>query len=187
MVLLFPAGQAEMTVFFGFWVDTTGDLNGDGKKDFVIGAPRHRRSNQLAASYVIFGHSGRWPASIDLTSVLNGNNGFIVNGLTAGDILGAFVGTVGDFNGDGKDDLVIAGYRGQLGSKGYVIFGKASGWRANFDLSTLNGNNGFTIVGNYLNQFQPIGDLNHDGNDDFLATVTQVQYKPEIYLIYGRK
>ena len=72
-------------------------------------------------------------------SSLNGSNGFRLNGV-AGDFSGFSVSNAGDVNGDGFDDLII----GALGADGgsgssYVVYGKASGFSAEMDLSSLDG------------------------------------------------
>ena len=57
-------------------------------------------------TYVVFGTSGGFDANLELAN-LNGDNGFTVNGVNAGDMSGASVSGVGDINGDGYDDLLI--------------------------------------------------------------------------------
>src|SRR6476469_7946786 len=83
---------------------------------------------------------------------LNGSNGFAINGIAADDYSGSSVSSAGDVNGDGLDDLIIGArfadpnginYAGQS----YVVFGSNSGFGASFNLSTLNGSNGFAING----------------------------------------
>src|ERR671916_5185 len=85
-------------------------------------------------------------------STLNGSNGFAINGIAAYDFSGRSVSSAGDINGDGFDDLIIGAitadpncisYAGQS----YVVFGSNSGVGASFNLSTLNGSNGFAING----------------------------------------
>lgn len=44
--------------------------------------------------------------SINL-STLDGNNGFRLDGVAAGDLSGISVSSAGDINGDGFDDLII--------------------------------------------------------------------------------
>ena len=61
-------------------------------------------------SYVVFGSSSGFGASLNLSS-LNGSNGFVINGIDAGDYSGYSVSSAGDINGDGFDDLII-GARG---------------------------------------------------------------------------
>jgi Ca2+-binding RTX toxin-like protein len=55
---------------------------------------------------VVFGQAGGFDATLDL-STLDGSNGFVINGINAGDFLGGSVSSAGDINGDGFDDLII--------------------------------------------------------------------------------
>ena len=93
-------------------------------------------------------HSGRsCPAAFRLAS-LNGANGFILNGVNAGDQSGYSVARAGDINGDGIGDLFV-GALGAFSGAGQtsVIFGSNSSWSSPFSFLSLNGNNGFTING----------------------------------------
>lgn len=79
--------------------------------------------------------------SINLSS-LDGTNGFH---LDAG---GGMVSNAGDINGDGFDDVIIdTNSYSSYGDAGYVVFGKASGFSAQLDLSSLDGGNGFILHG----------------------------------------
>jgi len=85
-------------------------------------------------------------------STLNGSNGFAINGIAVNDQSGWSVSSAGDVNGDGFDDLIIgARYADPNGisyaGQSYVVFGSNSGFGASFNLSTLNGSNGFAING----------------------------------------
>src|SRR5688572_15626163 len=84
-----------------------------------------------------------FPANIDLSS-LDGTNGFKLSGVAASEQSGYSVASAGDVNGDGFDDMIV-GAPGA--STSYVVFGKASGFAANLDLSSLNGGNGFKLSG----------------------------------------
>ena len=88
---------------------------------------------------------------IELSS-LDGSNGFVLNGIDAGDYSGISVSGAGDINGDGVDDLIIgASYadpNGGQSGESYVVFGSSSGFASSLELSALDGSNGFVLVGN---------------------------------------
>ncbi|CAN5156257.1 hypothetical protein BH10PSE7_BH10PSE7_09340 [soil metagenome] len=161
----------------GFSVSGAGDVNGDGLADLIVGAHRaNPHGEDSGASYVVFGRSTGFSGNVNL-SALNGVTGFEIRGETGGDYSGFSVGRAGDVNGDGFDDLIVgaptAGPAGGGSGATYVVFGKATSFSPNFDLSTLNGNNGFEIVGiaGTLSgmSVSGAGDVNGDGFDDLIV------------------
>ena len=156
-------------------VSCAGDVNGDGIDDLIIGAsyagPNGLRSGQ---SYVVFGRSWGFEASLDLSS-LNFVTGFTINGVDANDGSGRSVSGAGDVNGDGFDDLIIgapeATPNGVRSGQSYVVFGRAAGFGASLDLSSLDGTTGFAINGVDVSDLSgwsvaSAGDVNGDGIDD---------------------
>ena len=157
----------------GASVSSAGDINGDGYADLIVGAPRADANGvDSGAAYVVFGHAGGFAADLNL-GALNGADGFRLTGEGAGDVAGRSVSAAGDINGDGFDDIAVEAQTRDAGGQGgaaYVIFGKASGFGATFDLGALDGANGFraehvSIVGGAV---ATAGDLNGDGLDDLL-------------------
>jgi hypothetical protein len=129
-------------------------------------------NTKSGASYVVFGTDAAMPADFNFAD-LNGTNGFQVVGAADFDLSGRSVSSAGDVNGDGFDDLFIGAYSVDYGSNsdygaGYVVFGKAGGWGTSLELSTLDGSNGFRVLGDgdldYAGwSVSSAGDINGDG------------------------
>ena len=182
----------------GHSVSKAGDVNNDGLQDLLIGALyADTNGTDSGEAYLIFGKKTDYTASLNLSS-LDGLNGFVINGVEAGDASGAFVSSAGDVNGDSFDDLLIgapyADPNGEASGESYVIFGKASGYSSSFELSSLDGSNGFTVNGNSLGDSSgyPVsaaGDVNGDGFADILLGAVQADQNGEasgsVYVIFG--
>lgn len=107
----------------GTSIDGAGDYNNDGVDDLLIGAshtiinPQRKGVGQI---YVIYGTTTAFPTRLNLID-LDGDNGFRINGIGTVDYFGVYARAAGDFNDDGKDDIVV-GASGQGNS--YVIYGR---------------------------------------------------------------
>jgi hypothetical protein len=166
----------------GTSVSYAGDINNDGKDDLVIGAPgADTIALNSGDSYVLFGTADPSQGFTSLfLSGLDGNFGFGLNGVAAGDRSGFSVSTVADINADGIDDLIIGAPN--VGSNGvgsgaiYILFGSdnpGQDFSALF-LSGLDGSTGFKMNGvaagdNFGSSVSFAGDVNDDGNDDLIV------------------
>ena len=86
----------------------------------------------------------------------------------------------GDVNSDGIQDFIIGAHQWNKNStmtqvgRSYVVFGKeGGGWPAMMNLSTIDGNNGFTLDSSVSGEQSGVsvsnaGDVNNDGNDDLI-------------------
>jgi hypothetical protein len=90
-------GSANVT---GFSVSSAGDVNGDQMDDVIIGGDK---STESGFSYVIYGTNQPSNSIID-TFVLPIETGFTIVGFGS---QGLSVGSAGDFNNDGVDDILI--------------------------------------------------------------------------------
>ena len=111
---------------------SAGDVNGDGFADLIVGAyVADTNGTESGSSYVVFGHSGGFTSSINLSS-LNGSAGFRLDGVAADDLTGWSVASAGDVNGDGRADLIIGAFLADpngnsAAGSSYVYFSPASG------------------------------------------------------------
>jgi hypothetical protein len=152
-----------------------------------------------------------FPANLNL-STLDGTNGFRILGVMGGDPetdgegsdrSGYAVGTAGDINGDGMDDLLIGALgiiRNRPGDQRfdgavYVVFGGPGvGSTGTIELSALDGTNGFRIpaVAPYADSGRALsaaGDIDGDGIDDLLLGARNARpnggSSGESYVVFG--
>jgi len=188
------AGEDES----GVSLSAAGDVNGDGIDDLIIGAygADPNGENKAGQSYVVFGSTGGFAPSLNL-SALDGTNGFAINGIAEGDYSSP-VSAAGDINGDGIDDLIIGAYGADpngnaFAGTSYVVFGSPEAFPASLNLSALDGTNGFAINGiaEYdLSGFSvsSAGDFNGDGIDDLIISAPGAETSAgQSYLVFGSK
>jgi len=206
-------GDAVQSGKAGYAVSTAGDISGDGLADMIISAYDAGCNGQPASgcSYVVFGRSAGFPAALALTS-LNGTDGFRVDGVAAYDHSGNSVSNLGDINGDGVNDLIIAASQASPNTNSYsgssfVLFGQGGAPRHDFDADgradilwrhRVSGNNALWLmngrsankgpisrVAQAAQKVQGVGDFDGDGKADIFWRNTSIGTN-SIWLMNGR-
>ena len=153
-----PGGYA------GSALSGAGDVDGDGRVDFVVGSRRHDGVGDSSGA----AHLLRGPA-LSGGSLLNADARLL--GEATGDRAGWAVSGAGDFDGDGRDDLLIGAPRhssgGRLGGAAYVVLGPVD------PVLDLAGSNGRIVSGAEEMllgiSVAGVGDLDSDGRSDLLV------------------
>jgi len=171
-------------------VTNVGDVNGDGYDDFIIGLSEYFNSTFPSFQgnvFLFFGKASGWSINTSFTTADASWYGEF-----AGDELGAWVAAAGDVNGDGYDDIIVGHHSCGWTGKAYLIFGKATGWKASSNISTADvvfiGKSDYPTTGESV---AGIGDVNGDGYDD--VAIGSINHggksggKGAVYLIFGRK
>ena len=103
--LLYQRDGGAVDDNFGTSVSTAGDVNGDGKADFIVGAYHADPggTNLAGSAYIYSGADG---------SILYQKDGGL-----PGVIFGYSVATAGDVNGDGKADFIVGAFWANPGGR----------------------------------------------------------------------
>jgi len=164
--------------YSGTSVALAGSLDGADDPGLLIGAPLASPTvNGVArttagAAYALFGSAlqeSPKPATISLANVAAAGQGYVMDGASAGQQVGASVAGLGDVNTDGQDDIALSSASGA-----YVLYGQSASTAV--DLGNLQTPQGYAITapaglgattGGISNTtVAAAGDMNGDGVDD---------------------
>ena len=186
-------GSAAAATFYGEAssdnlgiVAGAGDVNGDGKSDFLMSAPGNDDGGSGAGKvYLVFGTSNpasKWPSSVDLNTADADENIASFKGQASDDNLGCSIAGAGDVDSDGYDDILMGARFNDEGSvadrgQAYLVRGQSSAASWGVDINVGNMTHTGTPKGASFwgrasgdqcgNWLEGIGDYNGDGYDDF--------------------
>lgn len=183
-----------------------GDFNKDGREDITVGAPAgNPGGNKPNAGCVYLIRGSSTLGDLGLASIGTGVNGAVeglkIVGETAGDLVGSWQASAGDFNGDTYSDWII-GAPGYDGNRGLVAIIYGSNLQGKFTLSDIGTKlPGIVFVGEAPGAMAGtcvagLGDIDNDGYDDvgivapFMdwthADGTVRTQSGVVYVIYGQ-
>jgi hypothetical protein len=160
---------------------TSGDFNGDGFDDLIVGVPLEDIKNSENAGMIQIFYGGVSPFTA--TEIFHQDSPGVDGVVAANERFGASVAS-GDLNADGYDDAIIGvpgeyrcwpaiGVCGDVGAV-HILFGSANGITSTDDEYISQRTNGFSGAPNVGEEFGAsvaTGDLDGDGYDDVIIGV----------------
>ncbi|MEZ6059031.1 MAG: SdrD B-like domain-containing protein [Planctomycetaceae bacterium] len=168
------AGSLDDSDGFGTSVASIGDLDGDGVRDMVVGAPfDDDGGTDRGAAYVLFMNAN---ATVKALQKISNTSGNFTAALLDGDSFASSVAGVGDLDADGVPDLAVGASGDDDGSADggaiYVLFLNSDGTvKSHQKISSTTG--GFSAALDVSDQFgssiTAIGDLDGDYVTDLVV------------------
>ena len=138
--------------FLGGSVASAGDVNNDGFDDLIVGATGNDAGGSFAGSAYVF-------------SGLNGDTLYVFTGEGSQNFFGTSVGTAGDVNNDGFNDLIVGAWYNSAGGihagRAYVFSGQTGDLIYVFTGEAAEDNFGISVAF--------AGDVNNDGFDELIV------------------
>ncbi|KAB2723295.1 Ig-like domain-containing protein [Brucella intermedia] len=179
-------GPAKDYAGLGWDISSAGDFNGDGIEDFLVSAPALQVGNQIVKGsnvYLVYGTTNGLPDFANGIDRMTAAQGIKLDGsaLSGGDKsdTGIRVRGIGDFNGDGYDDIVLASH---MEDAGHVIFGRGDK-PGTIQLNGTGAGYGFRLSGGAWAATDAAGvDINGDGYADLVISSSSID---RAYVLYG--
>jgi hypothetical protein len=169
----------------GFALAAAGDVNGDGRPDLLLSAPRKNGYKVSGSAFVVYGKADA--ATVDLAH-LSSAQGFEIVGTAPNPVASAEdVAGPGDVDGDGHADVLVT----TAGHGAALVYGAAH--RGRVDLRRGLGARGFRIVGTALPSVAAAGDVDADGRPDLLLGAAAVRLPGRrfpvnsAFVVFGRR
>lgn len=179
-------------------IAAAGDFNGDGIADVVIGVPSDERAVPRDAGVACVVYGRRDEVTEFRLGAIDGRNGVCFVGEPGSTHTGQRVVGLGDFDGDGIDDLAVAtlasGHPPTDSGSVYVLFGRRGDRPALLPLAALDGRDGFRVDGvNASDAFGialAAGDFDGDGRPDLAigadGAIGTLGRSGALFLLFGR-
>lgn len=184
------SGRSGTSGYLGTTVTGLKDFNQDNINDVAIAAINE--VGDRGAVYIIYGKSTNTWA--DLRVSLSMANGFRIFN-NDGQDLGRYIGSAGDSNKDGYEDIAIGikNYKGENGGAFFVLFSKSSNIDITLGANMNSTNSGFLVTPRWEDRrtnfgltIRPAGDLNKDGIPDLLVAAYAAYDGGAVYIIFGK-
>ena len=148
---------------FGSSVASAGDVNGDGFPDVLVADGGYAGGYSRGRVYIFYGNT-----NMDIIPDVNFNSTLII---------GSSISAAGDLNGDGFDDVIIAGESSTSNAIGTVLIYYGAQHMSNYPRYTFDC---------YCTSVSGAGDVNGDGYDDvIIGEQNRNNYTAKADILFG--
>ncbi len=156
---------------FGYSVSSSGDVNGDGFSDVIVGALTFIGDNRIGDAFLYYGGSS-----------MNSIADIIFHGEAQDGLFGYSLSSAGDVNGDGYSDIIVGEYGYNISyGRAYIYYGGST--MNNIADVVFTGEAALSYFGNSVST---AGDVNGDGYSDVIVGCNNYNSRfGRAYIYYG--